>query len=146
MALLTSLKFRQNVTDAAMNPAALAIPATSTTSNGASIDLGTAYSGGLNPRISGMELRLVIDAQTTTTLPNGQTIITDLEHSTDDISFTTLVDNWITVTGAGGVGAVQAADQIPIPPNANRYVRISATTNGSGTGRDSTYATLSVRR
>jgi len=145
MALESTLKYQHGVTDAAVNPAALAIPATATTSNGASIDLGTAYSAGKNPRIYDLDLRLVIDAQTVTTLPNGQTIIVDLQDSTDDTTFATLIDNWRTVTGAGGIGALQDADQIKIPSTANRYIRISVTTNGSGTGRASTYATLTAR-
>jgi len=146
MALNTTVeKYQRGPTDAALNPAALAIPATATTSNGASIDIGAAYSAGKNPRLVDMDLRLVVDAQTTTTLPDAQTIIVDLQHSTDDSSFTVLRDNWITVTGAGGVGALQAADQMAVPNTANRYIRISVTTNGSGTGRASLNATLSTR-
>lgn len=144
MATVQDLKYRAGVTDTALNPAALAIPATATTSNGASVDLGTAYSSGKNPRIYDIDLRVVIDAQTSTTLPNGQTIIVDLEHSTDDASFTTLVDNFITVTGTGAAVA-QTARQTKIPADANRYIRQSVTTNGSGTGRNSTYSTLTLR-
>jgi len=145
MALLTTLQRQPGVTDQDLNPAATAIPATATTTNGASADLGTAYSSGLNPRLYKIFLRLVIDAQTTTTLPDAQTIIVDLADSADDSSFSVIHDNWITVTGAGGVGALQAADQIPVPSTARRYIRIQVTTNGSGTGRDSLNATLSLR-
>lgn len=144
MATVQALKYQRGVTDTALNPAARTIGATSTTLYSASVDLGTAYSTGKNPRIADIDLRIVVDAQTSTTLPNGQTIVVDLQHSTDDSSFTTLLDNVITVTGTGS-SVAQTARQFPIPPDANRYIRLAVTTDGSGTGRDSTYATLSLR-
>ena len=146
MALNTTVeKYQRGPSDAALNPAALAIPATATTANGGSIDLGAAYSSGKNPRLVDMDIRVVVEAQTTTTLPDAQTIIIDLEHSTDDSSFTTLLDNFITVTGAGGVGALQSARQIRIPNDSNRYIRQMITTNGSGTGRAGTDSVMTTR-
>lgn len=137
-------KYQRGVSDAAMNPANLAIPATATTSNGESIDLGTAYSSGKNPRLADMDLRVVVDAQTGTTLPNAQTIIVDIQDSTDDTTFATLLDNLITVTGTGSAVA-ETAEQLRVPSTANRYIRASVTTNGSGTGRASTYVRLTTR-
>ena len=121
-------------TDASLNPAAFALPAAAASStNSTSVDLGTAYSSGLNPRLAPMEVEVVLPALTTTQLPNTRTVIYDLQDSSDNATFTDKLSAIGTSTGAGGAGAAAAAIRIKLPSTTARYFRVQATTSAGTT-------------
>jgi len=128
--------------DAALSPAAIALPAGSaTTVNSASIDLA-----GVTPLTAQFELELVTASATlsTTALPNSETITFTIQESTDGSSFTPLhVLSEATMTGAGGAGDTPNTVYTRLPSDVSRYVRVSAVTSGS-TG-DCSAATMTLK-
>ena len=145
MATHLEARYKGGLSDADINPATLALPTTATSVSTTYIDLGTAYSGGKNPRLTNDMVRCVVDAQDGTTLGSADTIIVDLECSaTSGSGYVKLIDNWITVTGTGSAVA-ETAKQTVIPSDSLRYIRATATCSDTGSGRDSTYVTLTYR-
>jgi hypothetical protein len=97
-------EFARNRQDASVNPAAIALPAgSSTTVNSASIDLNST-----DPTFHAtVEMQLVSSSGTldSTALPNGETITYTLQESTDDSTFTNVYGlSEALMTGAGGAG------------------------------------------
>jgi len=116
--------------DAALNPASLALPsAASTTVNSASVDLNA-----VTPFLAEIEFELVSASASldSTALPNGETITYVLAESTDDSTFTAVYTlDEATMTGAGGAGDTANTVYFRLPSDISRYVRIQATTSSS---------------
>jgi hypothetical protein len=134
--------YSQARSDAALNPAAIALPAgASTTVNGASVDLNA-----VTPFHADVEFELVSASATldSTALPNGETITYTLQESTDDSTFTALyVLSEATMTGAGGAGDTANTVYFRLPSDVSRYIRISAVTSGSS--GDCSAATMQLK-
>jgi len=128
--------------DAALNPASLALPsAASTTVNSASVDLNA-----VTPFLAEIEFELVSASASldSTALPNGETITYVLAESTDDSTFTAVYTlDEATMTGAGGAGDTANTVYFRLPSDISRYVRIQATTSSSS--GDCSAASLTLR-
>lgn len=74
-------------------------------------------------------------------LGNGATMIYDVYHDTasDFSSETLLMDNVITQTGAGGVGAAAQTVSRRLPVDVKRYVRVKATNSAAGDASDKSF-------
>jgi hypothetical protein len=128
--------------DAALSPAAIALPAgSSTTVNSASIDLNA-----VTPFLAEMELELVTSSATlnSTALPNSETLTYTIEESTDDSTFTAVhVLSEATMTGAGGAGDTANTVYTRLPSDVSRYVRVSVVSSGSA--GDCSAATMTLK-
>ena len=110
---------------------AVALPAAaSSTVHGGSFDLENGPNGDL---LADFQFNIAIPALSVTELPNGDTLTVDVEHSVDNVTWTTLIPQVVLCTGAGGAGSAAAGFATRLPVDVNRYVRASATT-GAGTG------------
>lgn len=71
-------------------------------------------------------------------LPNADTMIYDIVHSvnSDLSSPATLIENLITQTGAGGIGAAAATARFRVPNGVRRYIGVKATNSGAGDASD----------
>ena len=134
------------VQDAAVNPAAFALPTATNTTCSAQIDLGTASSSGLNARLEEMEFEIQAPALAVGELANGQTVTYNVEHSTaSGGGYTTLQGSVVVQTGAGGAGAAAQTVRFRIPTSAYRYINVAAVA-GAGAGNPSTSdCTVTVR-
>ena len=127
-------EFSYRVQDASLNPAAIALPAgAATTVDGASVDMGTANSDDLNPRLEQFEFDIAIPALDATAMPNTRTLSISIEDSDDDLTFVAIATDILILTGAGGVGTSAASVRYRLKTDARRYIRVSAVT-GAGTG------------
>ncbi len=137
-------EFARNRQDAAVNPAALALPnAGGGTVETASVDLNV-----VDPFIAELEFQLVTPALTVGQLPNGETMTYTLEDSADDITFVpVMVLTEATQTGAGGAGDAGDADGIRfgVPSTVSRYVHVDATSSGGANNCSASDMTLTVR-
>ena len=129
----------QNVSDASLNPVALALPAAASTSvTSAVIDFGADT---FKPR--NLELELSIPALSDTIAPNTRTVTAIWETSTTSV-FTAVARTIYSkiMTGAGS-GIAASLHRCRLPSDCERYVRWkvtfgASTTDGSavsGTGR-----------
>src|ERR1700733_11941349 len=85
---------------------ATALPATaSATVHGASFDLENGPMGDL---LADFQFNVALPALTATELPTTDTLTVDIEHSLDNVTFTTLIPQVLIATGAGGVGSAAA--------------------------------------
>lgn len=83
------------------------------------------------------ELVIEAPALNTTQQPDAKTLKYDVEHSDAAGSgYTTLYEDVITQTGAGGAGAAAAEKRVRLPDDCKRYVRVTVT--GSAAGNSST--------
>ncbi len=116
---------------------------------------GSTFSAGIdmNPSgapfgLRGMCLWAGAPALTTTQLPNGQTMVYDLQVATD-AAFTTPVTQAAAViaqTGAGGVGSAGATGKAEIAPQSSyRFARLKATGSASIGDCSALLATLHAR-
>ena len=137
-------EFARNRQDAAVNPAALALPnAGGGTVSTASIDLNA-----VTPFLAPMELQLVTPALTVGQLPNAETITYTLQDSTDDITFVdVMVLTEATQTGAGGAGDAGDADGIrfSVPSNVSRYIEVECVSSGGANDCSAASLTLTAR-
>lgn len=90
-------------------------------------DLGA----GTQDFVADAELRIEAPVLTTTELPNGETVKYDVQHSTDNSSFTDIAKEVVVQTGAGAAGAAAQNVNFRLPVDVNRYVRVKATTSTS---------------
>jgi hypothetical protein len=112
-----------------LNLVRTALPAQNTAANGSAIDLGNV------PLSDDVHFSLLIPA--TPSLADGQTITGKIQDSADGVTFADLVGvGTLVVTGAGGVGAAQAAKVQRTPLACRRYVR--AVWTASATAGDNT--------
>jgi hypothetical protein len=81
----------------------------------------------LGARLAEFEGRVSAPALTTAQLPDAETQTYKVEHSDDNLTFTTLYDALLVQTGADGAGAGATAKRYKIPTDCKRYVRITAT-------------------
>ena len=134
-------EFARNRQDADLNPAAKALPAAaSTTANTASIDLNA-----VTPFVAPIELNLNTPSLDSTALPNSETVTYELEHSTDDTTFTDVyILDGALQTGAGGAGDSGGDFRFTLPSDINRYIRVSATTSSSTGDCSGSNMTLTV--
>jgi len=91
--------------------------------------------------LAGMELLLTGPLMNTTEMPDGKTMIYDVQCD-DDVAFgspKTIAKEILKQTGAGGVGCALATARFRLPTDCQRYVRIVATGSGAG---DATTAAL----
>lgn len=119
-------EFSHYVSDASINPADKALPASVGTVNQGSIDLNA-----VTPFLAPHELIITAPALGATPLPNGETMIYDVADSADNSSFTVILDNVITQTGAGGAGAAAQTERVKLPSDVRRYVRVQVTGSSS---------------
>jgi hypothetical protein len=127
-----------NINDAAVSPAAFALGAAGATTRSAQIDLQTASTSGLNPRIEAMELEIQAPALAVGELANGQTVTYALEDSSAaGGGYTLRADSIVVQTGAGGAGAAAQTVRAKIPSDALRYVNIRCVSS-AGAGNPST--------
>jgi hypothetical protein len=104
-----------------------ALPAAaSTTVHGASFDL---ENGPMGDVVADFQFNVALPVLNATELPNTDTLTVDIEHSLDNVTFTTLIPQVLIATGAGGVGSAAAVFATRLPVDINRYVRASATTS-----------------
>jgi len=105
---------------------------------------GTVYSdpidlGNVNGRPpAGIELKISAPALTTADLPDGETMLYQIQHAAD-AAFTSPASLYgvvLTQTGAGGAGAAAATKRIQPPSDCGRYVRVAATNSGAGDASD----------
>ena len=131
--------------DAAIDPADFALPAGASSSTlSEAIDLGSAISGGKNPRLEEMEIAVLVPALTATMLPNTRTLTIDLQDSADNVTYTDRLATVGVLTGAGGVGASAAEFRVKIPSDTLRYIKVQATTGVSTTTMAAVSATVHV--
>ena len=124
--------------DAAINPAAFALPTAANTTRSAQVDLGTPSTGGLNPRLARFEIEISAPALTVAQLANAQTVSYTVEDSaTSGAAWTAIGGIQLVQTGAGGVGAAAAVVRYRLPSDAARYININATAS-AGAGNPST--------
>lgn len=105
--------------------------------NGAASVNSTGFDLGLGPQgdfLAEVELKVSAPALAVGELANGDTMTYIVQHDTasDFSGATTLFDNLIVQTGAGGVGAAAATATVSLPVDVKRYVRIKATNSGLG--------------
>jgi len=132
-------EFARRLQDAAVNPAALALPAGAATVNGASIDLNA-----VNPFLAGVEFEVVAPACSNAQVASGETVTYTIEESTDDSTFTdVIILDELTQTGAGA-GVATATQRFTVPSHVSRYIRLSITKTG-GTDASGASATLTAR-
>jgi microcystin degradation protein MlrC len=128
--------------DAALSPAAIALPAgSSTTVNSASIDLNA-----VGPFLAETELELVTASATldSTALPNTETLTYTIQDSADDSSFQAVaVLSLATMTGAGGAGDTANTVYHRLASDTRRYVRVSVVSSGSA--GDCSAATMTLK-
>ena len=116
-----------NLNDASVSPAAIALPASASTSIvTASIDLNA-----VGPFTAPCELEISAPALGATPLPNGETMIYDVQDSADDSTFADVASALITQTGAGGAGDAAEVERYRLPSTIRRYVLVQATSSGS---------------
>lgn len=103
-----------------------ALPAGATTTVSDGIDLMNTDRGDF---LANLELLIQTPALATGELPDAATIIFDVYHDTDPEfgSEELLMDNVLTVTGAGGAGAAAAEKRVRFPVDVHRYIRVKAT-------------------
>lgn len=120
----------------------IALPNGAASVNSASIDLQNGPNGVFPGK---MQIEVVAPALATADLPDTKTMVYKLEDSADDSSFATVpgCDAIITQTGAGGAGAAAATELVRVPKDVRRYLRLTATNDGTGDASDKS-ATLSV--
>ena len=109
------------------------------TASTGSFDLGDA-----DQKLARVEFELSAPALGATPLPNGETMIYDLEDSPDDSSFASVADAVITQTGASGAGAAAVVQRIGIPSDIRQYVRVTATLSSGGATAAASSMTLSL--
>ena len=107
--------------------AAIALPDGAGTVNSASIDLGAG-----DVHISGAEIDIHGPVLAFANFGNGDTMVYDLQTSTDDDTFTDLYSAVLTQTGAGGVGAAAADVRVGVGSEMARYLRVQITLTGTG--------------
>ena len=90
-----------------------------------------------------VEFRINAPAMNTTEMPDAKTMIYDviMSDNSDLSSPTTLYDNLITQTGAGGVGCAAKPQKFRLPTDAKRYIGFTATGSAAG---NSTTATATI--
>jgi hypothetical protein len=106
------------------------LPATATTATTSAIDLGHGTNG---QNLADHEFVLEAPALTTGELGDTNTIIYDVitSASSDLSSPTTVIDNIITQTGAGGAGAAAVTKRFRLPSDCQRYVGVVATASAA---------------
>jgi hypothetical protein len=134
--------FSRNIQDAAVNPAAFALPAAAGAStNSAEIDFGP---DALKPE--NVELELSVPALTTVIVPDTKTVTYIVETSTTS-NFAaidqTLLSEVQTGAAAAGVGAF--LKRVRLPSDCARYVRFKVTFGAGTTTGAAVNATGTVR-
>jgi len=138
---------RRNLRDALLS-STVALPAAAATANHSSFDIGD---GPHRERMS-----VIVECPATASLVDAKDIYFELEHSTDDSTFTDVGDVLetsgsaatvegsiiATVTGDGGDGAPAVVFELPIPQNANRYIRVSQSVEAAGGDNTGVSATV----
>jgi hypothetical protein len=122
-------EFARNLQDAAVNPAAFALPSSAGSTQSTGIDLGT---DAVKPER--VELDLSVAALNSTMVPDTRTVTYVIEASAAS-NFSTIERTILshTYTGTGGTGAPAFAKRSRLPADCPRYVRAKITT-GSTTG------------
>ncbi len=106
----------------------VALPASATTVNGTSIDLGDA-----SPELCGEHSEFVLTVPATPSLANAATLIYTVQDSADNSSFAAVGTLAVfTSTGGGGTGAVAVSNAWRLPSNVRRYVRVSVIESAAG--------------
>ncbi len=109
------------------------------TATSAGIDLNSLTAQGERPQ--GLELVLVVPAQSTSQLPDAATLTHTIEASDNsDFSGTPDVLGTYVQTGAGGAGDVAAELRVGVASNTKRYVRAKSVGNHVNTTAPVTYA------
>jgi len=124
-----TVRARHGVQDAGLNQSK-ALPAAGASASTTAIDLGTLTTRGA--RLEDVEFVLSLPA--TPDLVDDKTILIDIETD-DDVewgSALTLIDNAISVVGAGGAGAAAAEYRFKLPTGCERYLRATATVLAAG--------------
>lgn len=99
------------------------------------IDLGHGAKG---DHLATCELYIEAPALVVGDLANGETVKYSIQHDTDSAfgSATSVEDDVLTQTGAGGAGAVAATKRFRLPVDVKRYVRVKAVNSGAGDASD----------
>jgi len=104
-----------------------ALPASAGSVYTTAFDLGA----GTQDFLADCEVQIVAPALGATPLPNSETMKYTVQHSSDNSSFTDLLPDVLTQTGAAGAGAATATQHVRLPVDVSRYVRIKATGSSS---------------
>lgn len=132
-----------NVQDANMTKTK-ALPAAGASASSDGIDLGSLTSMGSRTELMEFEVSI----PDTPDLVEAKTVIIDIETDDDSAfgSVTKLIDNIITVTGAGAAaGGAAASKRFKVPTDCERYIRATSTVlaaGGDNTGVDVTLKAL----
>lgn len=135
-------EFARNIQDAAVNPAAFALPAAASSStNSTGVDLGT---DAVKPE--SIELELSVPALSTTIVPDTRTVDYIIETSTAS-NFATIDQTILNErqTGAGAAGVPAFLKRVRLPSNCARYVRAKITFGASTTSGAAVSATFTLR-
>jgi hypothetical protein len=99
------------------------------------IDLGHGANG---DHLATCELYIEAPALVVGDLANGETVKYSIQHDTGSAfgSATSVEDDVLTQTGAGGAGAVAATKRFRLPVDVKRYVRVKAVNSGAGDASD----------
>lgn len=113
----------------------IALPNGAASVTSAAIDFMNSANGDLKADV---ELLISAPLLVVGDLANADTMTYDIVHSVNaDLSSpATLLDNVITQTGAGGVGAAAATATVRLPHDVRRYVGVKATNSGAGDASD----------
>ena len=118
-----------------------ALPAAGASAATDPLDLGAMTAKG--SRTEKVEFELSLPA--TPDLVDDKTVIIDIEMDTASGfgSETSLIDNLITVTGAGGTGAAAVTKRFRVPTDCEQFIRANATVLASG--GDNTGVSITIK-
>lgn len=119
-----------------------ALPNGAATVNGTAMDLGQNHLTG--DFVAPAEIVINAPAVAVGQLADTTTLTYDVQHSSDNSSFSVLMDNVIVQTGAGGAGAAAAEFRGRLPSTVKRYVRLSVVKTGAADASGATATTKLV--
>jgi hypothetical protein len=104
---------------------------------------GTIYTDGIDLEhdasgvfVADCELLIEAPALAVADLGDGATMVYDVEHSDDGVTYEDLANRVLVQTGAGGAGAAVAEARFRLPSTVKRHIRVAATNSAAGDASD----------
>lgn len=134
-------EFARNIQDASLNPVALALPASASSSvTGAALNFGTnAY------KTSDVEIEIAVPALTDTMVPSTRTMTVIVETSTTSNFAAVVREIYRKVLTGAGSGLAASIHRCRLPSDCEQYVRLKITHGASTTDSSAVSATLTLR-